>query len=401
MTATNAAGSVTATATVTVSVSGGPGGISINFVGTDGVSMGATESAGVVAKPNWNNATGVTRSTPLPLVTETGSASGATVTWSSNNVWSTPITDQAGNRRMMKGYIDTSETSTTSVTVAGLASGAYDVYVYADGDNLAVTRTAAYTISGAGITTTTINLTDPVNTNFNAAFTPANNSAGNYVKFSINAGGFTMAATPLSASGGSLRAPVNGIQIVPTGAPAPPTVTISASPASITSGAASTLSWSSTNATSVSINQGIGTVTTSGTRSVSPTATTTYTVTATNATGSVTATATVTVTAPVPLPTVTISASPASITSGAASTLTWSSTNATSVSINQGIGTVTTSGTRSVSPTATTTYTVTATNAAGSVTATATVTVSAPPTPPTVTMSASPSLHHLPGGRQR
>ncbi len=74
-----------------------------------------------------------------------------------------------------------------------------------------------------------------------------------------------------------------------------PTATLTASPTSITSGAASTLTWSSTNATSVSINQGIGTVATSGTRSVSPTATTTYTLTATNSSGSVTATATVTV----------------------------------------------------------------------------------------------------------
>ena len=58
--------------------------------------MGATESAGVMAKANWNNATGASRSTPLALVNETGAASGATVTWTSNNVWSTPITDQAG-----------------------------------------------------------------------------------------------------------------------------------------------------------------------------------------------------------------------------------------------------------------------------------------------------------------
>ena len=161
--------------------------------------------------------------------------------------------------------------------------------------------------------------------------------------------------------------------------PTLPTVTLSASPASITPGTASTLTWSSANATAVSINQGIGTVAASGTRSVSPAATTTYTVTATNAAGSVTASATVTVTAAPTLPTVTLSASPATITSGASSTLTWSSTNATTVSINQGIGTVAASGTRSVTPTATTTYTVTATNPAGSRTASTTVTVTPPP----------------------
>ena len=59
--------------------SGGPSGqrsISINFVGDAGASMGATESAGVVAKANWNNATGATRSTPLALQDDTGAATG-------------------------------------------------------------------------------------------------------------------------------------------------------------------------------------------------------------------------------------------------------------------------------------------------------------------------------------
>ena len=61
---------------------------------------------------------------------------------------------------MMKGYLDTGSGGATTVTVAGLPAGAYDVYVYADGDNGAASRTGSYRISGAGITTTTINLTD-------------------------------------------------------------------------------------------------------------------------------------------------------------------------------------------------------------------------------------------------
>src|SRR5580765_5049691 len=75
--------------------------------------------------------------------------------------------------------------------------------------------------------------------------------------------------------------------------PVAPTATLSAAPASITSGQSATLTWSTTNATTVSLNQGIGTVAASGTRSVSPTATTTYTLTATNSVGTATATATV------------------------------------------------------------------------------------------------------------
>ena len=65
----------------------------------------------------------------------------------------TGVADQAGNRRMMMGYLDSTSTSTTTVAVAGLPSAVYDVYVYADGDNRSYARTASYTISGAGITT--------------------------------------------------------------------------------------------------------------------------------------------------------------------------------------------------------------------------------------------------------
>ena len=223
----------TYTASYSATGTGGQRSISVNFVGNDGLSMGAAESAGVVAKANWNNATGATRSTPLALKDETGAATATTVTWSSNNLWNTPITDQVGNRRMMKGYLDTASTGATTVTVSGLPAGAYDVYVYADGDNGGASRTGSYRISGAGITTTTINLTDAANTNFNAAFTQANNSIGNFVRFSINASGFTLTATPGTASSGPLRAPVNGIQIVST-APPTPDFAIAAAPAAQT-----------------------------------------------------------------------------------------------------------------------------------------------------------------------
>jgi len=114
----------------------------------------------------------------------------------------------------MKGYLDNGFEGATTITVAGLPAGAYDVYVYADGDN-GGTRTGGYRISGAGITTTTINLTDTGNTNFNGTFVQAVNSPGNYVKFSINANGFTLTATPGPASDQARRAPVNGLQIVP------------------------------------------------------------------------------------------------------------------------------------------------------------------------------------------
>jgi len=74
-----------------------------------------------------------------------------------------------------------------------------------------------------------------------------------------------------------------------------PSATLSVSPATITSGQSSTLTWSTTNASSVTIDQGIGSVGASGTRSVTPAATTTYTLTASNASGTTTKQTTVTV----------------------------------------------------------------------------------------------------------
>ena len=159
---------------------------------------------------------GLTNTTGQALVDETGSATGAKVTWNTNGIWNLPITDTPGNARMMRGYLDTTG-ATTTVTVAGLPANAagYDVYVYADGDNAAATRTAAYQISGTGITTTSINLTDAANMNFSGTYTQANNSNGNYVKFTVTATGFTITATPGASTDAYPRAPVNGIQIVP------------------------------------------------------------------------------------------------------------------------------------------------------------------------------------------
>jgi hypothetical protein len=189
--------------------------IGVNFVGGGATLMAAAETAGVVSKSHWNNASGDSSGTPLPLVNDAGAATAATITWTSAGVWQTPVVDQAGNRRMMQGYLDTTSTSTTTIAVSGLAQGNYDVYVYADGDNRGYARTAAYTISGPGITATTIRLTDAANATFSTAFTQAASSNGNYVKFKISATGFTLTATPVSGTNATLRAPVNGIQIVP------------------------------------------------------------------------------------------------------------------------------------------------------------------------------------------
>jgi phospholipase C len=163
-----------------------------------------------------------------------------------------------------------------------------------------------------------------------------------------------------------------------------PTVTIAASPTSITSGSSSTLTVAATNATSVVVagsdNSSYTLSASGGSQNVTPTTTTTYTATASNEAGKATATATVTVggsgTGGV---TVTIIANPSTITTGNSSTLTVTATNANAVAITGTDGSSYTlqpdGGTQAVSPSATTTYTATATGSQGSISATATVTV--------------------------
>ncbi len=161
--------------------------------------------------------------------------------------------------------------------------------------------------------------------------------------------------------------------------PAPTIASFTASPASITAGASTTLSWTTAGATSVTVTPGsFASSSATGSVALSPTATTTYTLTATNSTGSATATTIVTVNQP-NLPTISsFTASPASIALGAISTLSWTTAGAATITITPGTFTSNlASGTTNVSPELTTTYVLTATNATGSVTATTMVTVAA------------------------
>jgi len=147
-----------------------PRAISINFVGA-GTPIGATETAGVISKPHWNNAVSNQSASALKLIDDTNAASPATVTWAADNVWSTPIVDTAGNARMMKGYLDTAHGNPVTVTVSALPVSAtgYDVYVYFDADNGSGTKTMTFSLAAAGVTNSTVvgidsatqNLTEP------------------------------------------------------------------------------------------------------------------------------------------------------------------------------------------------------------------------------------------------
>jgi hypothetical protein len=149
-----------------------------------------------------------------------------------------------------------------------------------------------------------------------------------------------------------------------------------ATPATITAGHDTTLSWTVTGATSVSIDQGIGSATGNSQLVTPPSQTTTYTytytLTARNGSGSVTAQVGVNV---VRLEISSFAAVPATISVGDSTTLTPIFVG-TGASISNGVGTVSSGNGAVVSPSATTTYTLTVTNELGDfVTRTVTVTV--------------------------
>lgn len=161
----------------------------------------------------------------------------------------------------------------------------------------------------------------------------------------------------------------NEVSVRPT-APVP-TVSISATPQTLTLGASSTLTWGSSNATTCTASGAwTGSRPTSGSTSVTPATTgnAAYTLTCTGVGGSGNATVTVTVNPAGGTPTVRIAANPKTITLGASTTLTWSSTNARSCAASGAWkGARSTSGTARVRPTITGTvsYKLTCTGSGG------------------------------------
>ncbi|HEY0074454.1 MAG TPA: hypothetical protein VGB77_10150, partial [Abditibacteriaceae bacterium] len=205
--------------------------ISLNFVGGSSANgtpalMGNTESAGVVKVTNWNNLTG-NSGTKGSLLSAGGSAVVGSVTWSSNATGSQNITETAGDRRLMKGFVDTSNTSNTTVTISGLGApyttNGYDVYVYADGDNGTATRSGTYKIG-----TRSYICTDAAGAAFSGSYALGSNRNGNYMIFpNVTGTSFSLTATPGTSSDATKRAPINGLQIVAHAQPlAPPSVAI-------------------------------------------------------------------------------------------------------------------------------------------------------------------------------
>lgn len=225
--------------------------IGIDWFGGNGTGdqtqMPATAVAGVVPQANWNSFLGTTGTMPLNL--STGAASGASITWAgSPNDWDIGINETlSANHQMMLGYLDTNDTSVTTLTVSGLpaafTSAGFNVYLYYDGDNGTQARAGRYAINGVSqwgqdAASTTFGgtfiqgqtLVDPAP---GATGTALDNQAaalatvpvGNYMIFrGLTGGSFTLDVQASVSAGGTNRASLQGMQIV--AIPEPSTVVL-------------------------------------------------------------------------------------------------------------------------------------------------------------------------------
>ena len=265
----------------------------------------------------------VTATTPAPTVSLSANplsitaGSSSVLTWSSTNA--TSCTASGGTFTGTKAASGTQSVSPTANTTyslsctgaGGTASKSVTVTV------TAVTPAPTVTLSTTP-TTGTVNVVNPQLT-WSATNSPTSCTAsgdwtgakavsGTNVAQGVLASVKTYTYTLVCANATGTSAPKSATVSVTSAIVPAPTVTLSATPSSITSGQTSTLTWSSTNATGCSASGGTftGTKTTNGNQTLSPTSNTTYTLTCTGAGGSVNKSATVAVSTVIPptLPTI-------------------------------------------------------------------------------------------------
>jgi Bacterial TSP3 repeat len=195
------------------------GNLGINFTGGyNGASnlVTGTAGAGSFAQSNWNNKNGNTGAY-TSLINGTGDALDATASWNCGNTWSViaplGITPADEDAALMNGYLDTSDVSTTTVTVENIPYRRYDVVIYKDGDSGDGSRAGNYTVNGV----TRTEIRDASNWPIlggGGVYTEAigSSTSGNYLVFrNVSGGTLTVSATPTTPT--LLRAPLNAIQI--------------------------------------------------------------------------------------------------------------------------------------------------------------------------------------------
>ena len=224
-----------------------------------------------------------------PAVVASGQA--ATVTWQSTNATSVSITpsvlgdDQTSLELSGSAQVVVSAPTTYTATATGAGGATAKTTAKVDILNVTLTATPA-TVAAGQSATLSWNSTNASSLSIDQGIGTVTAPSGSITVNPAATTTYTITATNGTATA-TAQATVN----------APLSVTLTASPANITPGQQSTLSWKSRGASTLTIDNGVGTVTgPAGTVAVSPSQTTTYTITAIDSGGhSTTASTTVTV----------------------------------------------------------------------------------------------------------
>jgi hypothetical protein len=227
--------------------------IGINFVGgkegsPSGGTLAASDLAGVhglgnpdLRQTNWNNIVQIHGAIPGtfgPLIDDSGAtlATKLQVSFTGfTDVWSTPISANTADERLMRGYVDTI-LGQAQYSVVGIPYTQYDLVVYVDGDNVPRSPINDWRVAGFKANDlATLYVQDDAT--FNGAFVSVpptsiadlgnNTPVGNYVVFSgLTSSSLLLTATP--GSGWNPRAPLNAFQIIEAPEPSSALILLSA-----------------------------------------------------------------------------------------------------------------------------------------------------------------------------
>lgn len=191
-------------------------GINLGSGRTD-ASLGAGDVAGVVPQGNWNNAAGNNGSLAV-LNTDAGTASGASVTWATDEQWSVGTGPADANGTLLNGFVSENNNDGSQISITGIPFTVYDLYVYVShdraGEDVILGETNNLFADFTAIESDT-DITSPVSF---VQQTTSGTGSGNFVVFSgLTAANLelTMGAIDANSPGGTIdRNAIAAVQIV-------------------------------------------------------------------------------------------------------------------------------------------------------------------------------------------
>jgi len=190
-------------------------------LGANETSLDPSESAGVAAQTNWNNASGG-QGDLIGLMDDSGAVTGANIHWSplddsgNENAWGGATWNMSGrgtggNDSLMDGYVDPVWGDWKAmVMLTDIPYAQYDAYVYFGTDN---TGSLGYATDGTTTYTYADEYSDPFGGFIQTTATDGSTPVANYAKFSGLTGDVTLMTGTLSGSDGC-GAGMLGVQIV-------------------------------------------------------------------------------------------------------------------------------------------------------------------------------------------